>query len=125
MTVLETLHMGSNNIKGMIPSTLKSLCSLQTINLGYNSIGGDITDIIERLPNCSSNKLQDLYLMETNITGMTLRSLLNLTNLSMLDISDNYLSGSVPVDIGTLKQLTELYIDSNSLILMTSHAAYI
>ena len=45
--------------------------------------------------------------METNITGMTLKSLLNLTNLSMLDISDNYLSGSVPAEIGTLKQLTE------------------
>ena len=39
--------------------------------------------------------------METNITGMTLKSLLNLTNLSKLDISDNYLSGSVPVEIGT------------------------
>jgi len=53
--------------------------------------------------------------METNITGMTLKSLLNLTNLSKLDISDNYLSGSVPVEIGTLKQLTELYIASNNL----------
>jgi Leucine-rich repeat (LRR) protein len=81
----------------------------------YNIIGGDITDILERLPNCSWNKLQDLYLMETNITGLTLKPLLNLTNLSMLDIFDNYLSGSVPVNIGTLKQLTELYIDSNSL----------
>jgi len=81
----------------------------------YSSIGGDITNILERLPNCSWNKLQDLYLMETNITGMTLKSLLNLTNLSKLDISDNYLSGSVPVEIGTLKQLTELYIASNNL----------
>jgi Leucine-rich repeat (LRR) protein len=84
------------------------------IDLGYNGIGGDITDIVERLPNCSWNKLQDLYLMESNITGMTLKSLLNLTNLSMLDVSDNYLSGYVPGEIGALKQLTEFYIASNS-----------
>jgi hypothetical protein len=38
--MLETLHMGPNNIKRMIPSTLKSLCSLQVVDLMYNSIGG-------------------------------------------------------------------------------------
>jgi Leucine-rich repeat (LRR) protein len=53
--------------------------------------------------------------METNTTGVTLEALLNLTNLSMLDISDNYLGGSVPADIETLKQLTELYIAGNNL----------
>ncbi|WVZ95828.1 hypothetical protein U9M48_041542 [Paspalum notatum var. saurae] len=115
LTRLETLDMGSNNIEGMIPSTLNKLCGLQIIDLSYNNIGGDILDLIERLPNCSWNSFQHLELAGANISGTTLKSILNLTSLSTLDISDNYLRGSVPFEIGTLHKLTKLYIGNNNL----------
>jgi len=115
LTLLENLELLDNNIKGMIPATVKNMCNLRYINLGYNSIGGDITDLIERLPNCSSKNLQGLYLREANITGRTLKSLLNLTSLLELLVSNNHLSGSVPVGIGALTNLTLLYLGNNSL----------
>ncbi|WVZ95851.1 hypothetical protein U9M48_041562 [Paspalum notatum var. saurae] len=91
LTMLETLDMGSNNIKGMIPSTLKNLCSLQIIDISSNNIGGDISDLIGRLPNCSWNNLQELHLDTANI------------------------SGTVPKEIGTLRNLVEFYIGNNNL----------
>nr|ACE86403.1 Cf2/Cf5-like disease resistance protein [Sorghum bicolor] len=115
LTMLETLEMGNKNINGMIPSTLKNMCNLRMIDLIGVNVGGDITDLIERLPNCSWNTLQELLLEETNITGTTLKSLLNLTALSILGIGYNDLRGSVPVEIGTLKNLTKLYVASSSL----------
>ena len=115
MTLLDTLDMGWNNIEGMIPSTLKNLCSLEVVYLAQNNIGGDITDLIERLPNCSWSSLQKLYLFGANITGTTLKSVLNLTSLSLLFIHRNRLSGSVPVEIGTLKNLVWLHIGDNNL----------
>jgi len=114
MTMLEDLDMGWNNIEGMIPSTLKNLCRLQAVYLAENNIGGDVTDLIERLPNCSWNSLQELILFETNITGTTLKSLLNLTALSTIFLHRNHLSGSVPMEIGTLKNLTDLHIGNNN-----------
>ncbi|CAN6353504.1 unnamed protein product [Urochloa humidicola] len=124
LTMLENLDMGWNNIKGMVPSTLKNMCSLQSIYLAETNIGGDITDLIERLPNCSWNSLQELFLFDTNITGTTLKSVLNLTALSVLFIQDNHLSGSVPVEIGTLKYLTALHIGNNSFSGVISEAHF-
>ncbi|WVZ95830.1 hypothetical protein U9M48_041544 [Paspalum notatum var. saurae] len=123
LTLLETLYMASNNMEGMIPSTLKNLCSLEKISLHHNNIGGDIKDLIERLPNCSSDNLQILYLFDSNITG-TLKSVLNLTSLSILSIEDNYLSGFVPVEIGTLRNLRSLLIGNNSLSGVISEAHF-
>jgi Leucine-rich repeat (LRR) protein len=114
MTMLEGLDMYNNNIKGMIPSTLTNLCSLQMIRLSGNDIGGDIEDLIERIPKCSWNNLRELHLWGANITGMTLNSIVNLTTLSLLDISNNHLHGFVPIEIGTLKNLTALYIGHNN-----------
>jgi len=114
LTMLEALDMGWNSIEGMIPATLKNLCRLQAVYLAENNIGGDVTDLIERLPNCSWNSLQELILFGTNITGTTLKSLLNLTALSALLLHRNHLSGSVPVEIGTLKNLVGLHIGNNS-----------
>jgi Leucine-rich repeat (LRR) protein len=122
--MLEVLDTGWNNIEGIIPSTLKNMCSLQVVYLAGNSIGGDITDQIERLPNCSWNNLKELILFETNITGTTLKSVLNLTALSALFLEGNHLSGSVPVEIGTLKYLTELHIGNNSLSGVISEAHF-
>ncbi|KAG2624106.1 hypothetical protein PVAP13_3KG103000 [Panicum virgatum] len=113
LTMFEALDMGWNSIEGMIPATLKNLCRLQAVYLAENNIGGDVTDLIERLPNCSWNSLQELILFETNITG-TLKSVPNLTALSTLFLMKNHLSGSVPVEIGTLNYLAELHIGNNN-----------
>ncbi|XP_022684821.1 receptor-like protein 12 [Setaria italica] len=113
LTKLRNLAMESNEIQGMIPSTLNRMCSLQNIYLSQINIGGDIAHLMDRIPKCSLNSLQELFLDRTNITGTIIESVSNFTALSILDISYNHLSGSLPVEIGTLKNLTELIIPGN------------
>lgn len=113
LTKLRTLDMGSNEIQGMIPSTLNRMCSLQNIYLDGVNISGDIAHLMERIPKCSLNSLQELLLDRTNITGTIIESVSNFTALSILDMSNNHLSGSVPVGIGTLQNLTLLRIRDN------------
>ncbi|RCV38620.1 hypothetical protein SETIT_8G157500v2 [Setaria italica] len=113
LTKLHTLDMRYNEIQGMIPSTLNRMCSLQSIHLSEVNIGGDIAHLMERIPKCSLNSLQELILDRTNITGTIIESVSDFTALSILDISYNHLSGSLPVEIGTLQNLTELRIRGN------------
>lgn len=113
LTKLRNLAMESNEIQGMIPSTLNRMCSLQNIYLSQINIGGDIAHLMDRIPKCSLNSLQELFLDRTNITGTIIESVSNFTALSILDISYNHLSGCLPVEIGMLKNLTELIIPGN------------
>uniref|UniRef100_A0ACD5WHF7 Uncharacterized protein n=1 Tax=Avena sativa TaxID=4498 RepID=A0ACD5WHF7_AVESA len=115
LTSLETLDMLGNNLKGMIPATFKNLCNLRYLYLGQNDISGDIADLTGRLSNCSSENLQKLVLMDANITGTSLQSVLNLANLETFDANSNHLSGSVPAAIGTLTKLTFLDLGNNNL----------
>ncbi|XBJ21321.1 hypothetical protein VPH35_011995 [Triticum aestivum] len=112
LTLLETFNIGNNNIRGMIPATTQAMCNLRSLNLNFNIISADITKVIDRIPNCSWNKLQELSLDYADITGATLQFVSNLPSLTMLDISDNQLSGPVPVEIGVLTNLTDLYLGS-------------
>ncbi|KAM3300804.1 hypothetical protein ACQJBY_041699 [Aegilops geniculata] len=115
LTLLETLNIGSNYIQGIIPGTMQNMCNLRSLDLSANNIDMDIREVIDRLPNCSWKNLQELNLRYANITGTTLQFVSNLTSLTMLDVSENQLSGSVPVEIGTLTNLTHLYLGSNNL----------
>ncbi|KAF6998070.1 hypothetical protein CFC21_014227 [Triticum aestivum] len=115
LTLLGTFNIGNNNIQGMIPATTQAMCNLRSLNLNFNIISADITEVIDRIPNCSWNKLQELSLDYADITGATLQFVSNLTSLTMLDVSDNQLSGSVPVEIGALTNLIHLYLGYNNL----------
>ncbi|KAM0867761.1 hypothetical protein ACQ4PT_041766 [Festuca glaucescens] len=112
LTLLETFDISSNNIKGMIPGTLQKMCNLRSLSLGGNNIDGDIREVIERIP--SSSNFQELHMKNANITG-TLQFVSNLTSLNVLEVSDNQLSGSMPVEIGRLTNLTYLDLWYNNL----------
>ncbi|XP_047047125.1 receptor-like protein EIX2 [Lolium rigidum] len=113
LTLLETFDLSGNNIKRIIPGTLQNLCNLRSLYLDYSNISVDISEVIQKIPNCSWRNLQELTLAYNNITGTTLNFVSNLTSLRKLDVSDNQLSGSVPVEIGRLANLTELYLGKN------------
>ncbi|KAM0880077.1 hypothetical protein ACQ4PT_033823 [Festuca glaucescens] len=125
LTLLETLYMSDNNFVGMIPATLSGLCNLQSLTLSNNIISGDIADLIYRLPTCSWKNLQVLSLEGNNITGTTLEAVLHLTSLQVFNVISNDLRGRVPVEIGTLANLTTLYLADNGFsgVLSESHFA--
>ncbi|XP_037429385.1 receptor-like protein EIX2 [Triticum dicoccoides] len=115
LTLLETFSIEGNNIKGMIPGTLKNMCNLRSLDFSNNNISGDITEVIDRLPNCSWNNLQELSLVGANLIGTALPFVSTLTSLNMLDVNWNQLSGSILVDISMLTNFTYLDLGNNNL----------
>ncbi|KAL3580602.1 hypothetical protein D5086_018437, partial [Populus alba] len=58
--------------------------------------------------------VKQLYLKQCNFTGSSLPRLGNLTQLTVLDISYNNLSGHIPFSIGKLKHLQTLNLGFNN-----------
>jgi Leucine-rich repeat (LRR) protein len=116
MTSIVELRLSDNKFVGMIPSSMKYLCNLEGFYSYRNNINGSITDFLHRLPSCSRNKLQQLFLPQNNLTGSLPTTLVEaLRNMSRLDLSENKLTGNVPLWTGELTKLRQLQLDSNNL----------
>ncbi|WRX12861.1 Protein kinase domain - like 10 [Theobroma cacao] len=92
---LMSLDMAGNFFKSNIPLSFGSLKSLETLNLSHNNLPGTIPHELEKLPFLSSLNLSFNHLEE------------------MFDISLDGISGSVPNDLGNLKNLQQLKIGGN------------
>ncbi|XP_048547769.1 receptor-like protein EIX1 [Triticum urartu] len=115
MTSMVELDSSDNNLVGMIPSSMKNLCNLERLFSSGNNINGSITRLFNRLPICSRNKLQRLFLPNSNLTGSLPTTLVqSLVKLSQLVLYHNKLTGHVPVWLGELR-LRELYLSYNNL----------
>ncbi|KAI3903393.1 hypothetical protein MKW98_032047 [Papaver atlanticum] len=134
------LDLSGNLLTGGLPSTFTSCSSLQSLNLGHNQLSGDFLDTVVS----TISSLRYLYLPFNNITGSIPTSLLtNNTQLHILDLSSNdfsgkipplfcssssdsslqklllpgnFLSGSVPPELGNCKNLKTLDLSFNSII---------
>uniref|UniRef100_A0ACD5Z3G7 Uncharacterized protein n=1 Tax=Avena sativa TaxID=4498 RepID=A0ACD5Z3G7_AVESA len=116
MTSIVELYLYDNDLVGMIPSNMKNLCTLEIFDSSNNNIDGTTTEIFHRLPSCSWNKLQDLFLGESNLTGSLPTTLIEtLSNLTWLDLAGNRLTGHVPVWLGELTKLRMLNLCYNNL----------
>ncbi|CAM0879632.1 unnamed protein product [Alopecurus aequalis] len=115
MTSMVKLDISNTDLVGMVPSNMKNLCNLEELFFFGSNINGSITEFFERLPNCSWNKLQTLFLPFCNLTGSLPATLLPLSNLSWLVLSSNQLTGPMPLWIGDLTKLTMLEMGSNNL----------
>jgi Leucine-rich repeat (LRR) protein len=134
LSKLRHLNVGYNKgLTGYLPDFTWS-SPLETLNLDYTSLSGELPASIENLGNlielsmCSCNfsgfipsslgnltKLTHLYLSNNTFVGNVPHSLGNLVQLSLLDISYNQLTGPVPLILGNLVQLSSLYISNNQL----------
>ncbi|CAK9142411.1 unnamed protein product [Ilex paraguariensis] len=89
---LEELDLSGNRLSGGLPLTFVSCSSLQSINLGNNQLSGDfLQTVISTLPN-----LKTLNIPFNNISGSVPLSLTNCSQLEVLDLSSNALVGNIP-----------------------------
>ncbi|KAJ8764957.1 hypothetical protein K2173_010422 [Erythroxylum novogranatense] len=137
---LQELDLSGNQLTGGLPSTFHSCSSLQILNLGNNLLSGDfLTSVVSKIQN-----LKYLYVPFNNITGpVPDQSLTNCTRLQVLDLSsngftgnvpskfcsmsnsssalqklllaNNYLSGEVPSELGSCKNLQKIDLSFNNL----------
>ncbi|WOK91996.1 putative inactive leucine-rich repeat receptor-like protein kinase [Canna indica] len=128
---LVTLDLSRNRIGGEIPLSLGSLGKLQVLNLGSNSLSGiihppvfkNLSELVlldlSQNPSLASElpleigrlaKLRWLLMQKSGLFGSIPASFLDLHELEALDLSQNNLTGSIPLGFG-LGFLKLAYVD--------------
>ncbi|WCJ17609.1 Leucine-rich repeat protein kinase family protein [Euphorbia peplus] len=87
---LKSLFLTDNNFTGDFPHSILNLHRLKVINLAQNQISGPIPDSLLKL-----TRLYLLYLQNNNFTGQI--PPLTQTSLRFFNVSNNHLSGQIPV----------------------------
>ncbi|KAI3917891.1 hypothetical protein MKW98_000125 [Papaver atlanticum] len=105
------LRLGSNFFNGSIPSaTIEKLTQLMYLELGNNSLSGEIP---VELGNCV--KLALLDLSQNKLSGSLPTELGNLRQLQVMKLQSNKVSGGIPNQISQMQNLSVLNISQNSL----------
>ncbi|CAI7752015.1 unnamed protein product [Closterium sp. NIES-53] len=106
---LTWLDLGENSLHGNIPVDIANLPSLMVLNLCCNNIGGVIPDL-GRMSNLLAIDLSNNILSDTIPA-----SLGDLPQLKFLELNNNQLSGEIPASIGNLKRLKSISLAHNQL----------
>ncbi|KAH0780492.1 hypothetical protein KY290_000090 [Solanum tuberosum] len=127
-TQLKWLDFTSNFLTGPIPSNVSGLQNLQSLYLSSNHLNGTIPSWIFSLPslvrlqgplpNSLLNQplLTYLLLSHNNISGQIASTICNLKELSVLNLRNNNLEGTIPQCLGDMNEyLWNLDLSNNSL----------
>lgn len=103
---LETLDL-HNNLLTSLPIGIRRLNRLQTLNLSGNKLSITVLEIVNQL-----QSLNELRFCRNGLNGDLLSQTLSITNLQILDLSDNQLE-SLPAGIANLQNLQKLILGNN------------
>ncbi|CAI9290163.1 unnamed protein product [Lactuca saligna] len=107
----------SNNMLDGIPKYIGNLCSLERLYFFNNSAMMEFSVFLSNLSGCTSLSLQYLHASQNQFTGPLSDDIQTLTNLTNLDISNNRISDTIPMDLWSMwpSQLTYLNLSSNNI----------
>uniref|UniRef100_A0A0D3HN52 non-specific serine/threonine protein kinase n=1 Tax=Oryza barthii TaxID=65489 RepID=A0A0D3HN52_9ORYZ len=114
MVSLQVLVLSSNEMT-MKTTNLTTLCNLRILQLGESYSYGNISELIESLPQCAFSKLQELSLRGNQFTGILPNWLGQLTSLVILDLSMNNITGPLPGIFGKFTDLRDLNLAGDQL----------
>ncbi|KAL4375551.1 hypothetical protein AHAS_Ahas05G0293100 [Arachis hypogaea] len=121
---LQILRLRKNLLHGVIPSSLCQFVELQILDLAENHLVGPIPRCISNITRMTSaNTLSfweelnpwDNEDLKQVIKGRELDYIRNLKYVINLDLSNNFLSGSIPIGISSLRGLIGLNFSYNNL----------
>lgn len=106
---MEALFFGNNKFSREIPETLVTLNRLTFLDLSWNGFGDDVQDTFGKF-----KQVKYLVLHGNNYTGGIISSgILNLPNISRLDLSYNEFSGPLPIEISKMPSMQYLILAYN------------
>jgi hypothetical protein len=113
LTTLQDLDLLENRLSaGALPSKLGLLTGLRTLTLAGNDfLPSPILDSLISLTN-----LGILWMSQASMTGTIPIELVLLTNLQALGISDIFLSGTLPTELGQMTKLDTIIFGANLLV---------
>ena len=86
---IKDLELDRNDLEGSVPECLLNSASLSTLDLGHNRLDGPLPRVTQ-----PHTRLLTLRLPQAGLSG-SLEDLANLTNLRSLDLSRNFLTGTL------------------------------
>lgn len=98
LTQLERIYFDSNSFSGRIPPELGALKQISSLHLEANALTGSIPS---ELANCP--RLVDLNLASNALTGNIPTSFSKMASINSLNLSRNGLTGSIPGDFDKLR----------------------
>ncbi|KAF6176517.1 hypothetical protein GIB67_007900 [Kingdonia uniflora] len=105
MRKLERVYLSNNLLSGEIPSHFGDISHLGLLDLSQNRLVGSIPDTISNL-----SQLRKLLLYDNQLSGTIPPSLGKCNNLEILDLSNNRISGEIPNEVAGLGSL-KLYLN--------------
>ncbi|XP_057474703.1 LOW QUALITY PROTEIN: probable LRR receptor-like serine/threonine-protein kinase At1g74360 [Actinidia eriantha] len=109
LSSLVGLYLGNNSFSRNIPESLLGLRNLAFLDLSRNQFGDEIQEILGQF-----TQVKYLVLHSNSYTGGIYSSgILNLPNISRLDLSFNNFSGPLPVEISQMMSLKFLILAYN------------
>ncbi|XP_043687564.1 LRR receptor-like serine/threonine-protein kinase EFR [Telopea speciosissima] len=141
ISTFELIDLGANSFVGPIPNNLGNLQNLQWFSISENQCGtgeADDLDFVKSLVNCTNLEILDLtdngfkgpipnfkanlstqlsmiFLGGNQISGIIPTRIENLVNLTFLSMENNFLEGNIPSSVGKLPKLQRLSLDGNRL----------
>ncbi|WCJ23613.1 receptor like protein 26 [Euphorbia peplus] len=116
LTSLVDLDFSSNlEFEGGIPESFKNLCNLRSLSFSRTKLGQEINEILDILSGCPSNVLESLNLHDCQLSGELNDRLGSFKNLIYLHLSNNLISGTIPLWLGGLSELENINISHNLL----------
>nr|XP_023884717.1 receptor-like protein EIX2 [Quercus suber] len=113
LTSAISIDLSENELGGKLPRSLGNLCNLREIKLSSNKWSQEISEILESLSVCLSDRLEILDLSHSQLHGHLMNELGLFKNLAHLDLWNNSISGPLPVSLGNLSSLTYLDFSNN------------
>ncbi|KAI9070749.1 hypothetical protein K1719_047288 [Acacia pycnantha] len=113
-TSLEFLHLSNNKLESSMQKSIQNLCRLKTLALDNNNFLDQLSDWIPQL-GCAQNSIEELILSGNPFASGPFPDFSRFSKVVTLDIQNTSLHGSIPQSFGHLPYLSELDLSENNL----------